>query len=104
MSSTEDEAEIDRRFVPRDDPSIKIFDTEPRHLVKELREFVKATGTPDLWRWHLHTKPPADSRPVLMARNIVVPESLRPACRKSTVPRVLARSPKILQGVAGLFP
>jgi hypothetical protein len=93
------------RFVERDDDTVKIFDVLPaRSVVDDLRRFTKETGTPDLWRWHLHTRPPKGSRFKIVADDITVPESLRPRIGLAPCPICSLHAPKFFSGMLVWFP
>lgn len=92
------------RFIERDDDTVKIFDVFPaRSVVDDLRRFTKETGTPDLWRWHLHTRP-VGSRFVIVADDIAVPESLRSRVGMAPCPWCSIKAPKFFNGMLVWYP
>lgn len=100
-----EKSEVDCRFISRDDSSIKVFDAPPsKSLVDDLRDYVRREGTPDLWQWHLHTKPPKGIAPQIIAKDITVPESLRSQVGKAPCPICSLGGPKYFSGMLAWFP
>lgn len=92
------------RFVERDDDALKIFDAQPgRTVIEDLQQFTRRTGTPDLWRWHLHTKP-TSSRFVIIAEDIAVPESKRTRVGMAPCPLCSLNGAKFYNGMLVWFP
>ena len=83
-----EEAAQRTRFVAWDDPSVKVFDVKPgASFERELRDHMRSDGRPDMWDWHLNTKPPLDGpAPVLIATGIDVPERLRSTVGRAPCP------------------
>lgn len=44
-------------------PKPLFFEEPTKDVVREIKDFIKATGRPQDWRGHTHTKPPAGARP-----------------------------------------
>jgi len=97
---------FDPRFSERDNPEAKIWDVKPpQSLIDDLRAFTVKTGTPDLWRFHCHSKPPENSPPPrVIATNIDIPESLRASVGKAPCPLCSLRGPRYFYAMLGWWP
>lgn len=90
----EDHGKLPRLNIPAESYATKaIFWDEPGSaIIKEIKDFIKRTGRPYLWRGHTHTKPPKGARVVYLesfdlpeayARNSAL-RSPCPCCRPVT--------------------
>jgi hypothetical protein len=83
------------RFAPRDDSSVKVWDNPPpRHVIDDFKQHVREYGTPDLWKWHLHTKPPRGCDYKIVCVDVTIPEKLRPDVHMAPCPNCSIAAPK----------
>jgi hypothetical protein len=82
------------------------FPDRPKpEVVKEIKDFIKATGTPHLWRGHTHTRP-RKGAPIIYLGEFDLPD----ACHKfrerwAPCPCCVPRNPKYFRaGKIGYFP
>lgn len=95
----------DPRFRARDDDAVKIWDfPPPAAVIEDLRAWVSKTGLPDQWRWHLHTKPPANGPvPRILCDGIDIPEKLRYRVGLAPCPLCSLTAPKYYQAMLAWY-
>lgn len=82
------------------------FPDRPKpEVVREIKDFIKATGTPYLWHGHTHTKPPKGAS-IIYLGEFDLPESHRKVRERwSPCPCCVPRNPKFCrEGKIGYFP
>jgi hypothetical protein len=83
------------RFAARDDSSVKVWENPPpRDVIDDFKRHVREYGTPDLWQWHLHTKPPRGCDYKIVCADVTIPEKLRPDVHMAPCPNCSIASPK----------
>lgn len=94
---------VDARFMERDNQSAKIWEVRPpQSIIDDCKDFVRKTGKPDEWRWHIHTKPEIGSPPpVILDPDISVPEKLRPSVGMAPCPLCSLHGPRYFFGMLG---
>lgn len=97
--------EPDPRFDVRDNPDAKVWGTEPsKSAIDDLREHTRATGKPDEWKWHCHSRPSSDEVPQIIAVGIDVPEKLRPDVGLAPCPLCSLHGPRYYEGMLAWWP
>jgi hypothetical protein len=95
--------ESDDRFMERPNPDACVFDHLPsKETRKEFLNWVKKTGMPDRWRYHVNTRPPKDVVPRILER-FDIPDKLRPSVGLAPCPICSIRGGIYFAGMLAWF-